>query len=109
MSSGDEMRNILALDRVIHEPARLLILIIFASKKSVGFPELLAATHLSNGNLHNHLRKLEQAGYIEARTGYRGKRAVTIWQLSEVGQAAFEIYQTGMRKVCRYLEEHSDP
>lgn len=103
MPIGDELRGILELDRVLHEPARLLIIAILSTEKDAGFPDLLTVTRMSSGNLHSHLRRLEAAGYIEGHTTHRGKRAVKLWQLSEVGQAAFEIYQQQMKRVCHFL------
>ncbi|MBI5671054.1 MAG: transcriptional regulator [Chloroflexi bacterium] len=89
---------------MLHEPARLLIIVILALEERASFADLLRLTGMSNGNLHNHLRRLDQAGYVEAESAYRGKREYTIWQLSEVGRSAFEIYQQRMKAVCQLVD-----
>jgi hypothetical protein len=52
------------LDRVIHEPARLLLVTILASVVEADFLYLLQATELTKGNLSTHLAKLEESGYV---------------------------------------------
>lgn len=105
MATAEDLRGAMELDRVIHEPARLLIVAILYADKSAPFPSLLNMTRLTNGNLHTHLRKLEKAGYIQAERAYRGKRGFTIWHLSEVGHAAFEIYQSKLKPIADYLTD----
>ena len=108
MATEDDLRAAMQLDRIIHEPARLLIVAILYAEKSGQFPSLLHRTRLTNGNLHTHLQKLEQAGYIQAEVGYRGKKAFKIWRLSEFGQAAFEIYQGKLQRIADYLSDLTD-
>jgi len=57
-------RNINDLDRVIHEPARLLLVALLSSVESADFLFLLKESQLTKGNLTVHLSKLENAGYI---------------------------------------------
>ena len=51
------------IDRVIHEPARLLILAYLSVVESADFLFLMNQTALTRGNLSSHLSKLEAAGY----------------------------------------------
>ena len=60
---GDDLRRVTELDRLIHEPARLLIVTILASAASADFLFLQRETGLTKGNLSAHLSKLEGAGY----------------------------------------------
>ena len=53
------------LDRVIHEPARLLIVALLASVKEADFLWVLRESELTKGNLSSHLVRLEEAGYVE--------------------------------------------
>ena len=48
------------VDRIIHEPARLMIVALLAGAKKADFLFLLRETGLSKGNLSNHLAKLEE-------------------------------------------------
>ncbi len=81
------------LDRVIHEPARLLIVALLHGVKEADFLYLMREGDLTKGNLSSHLAKLEQAGYVEIEKTYRGKIPLTIIRLTKSGRAAFEDYR----------------
>jgi len=84
------------LDRVIHEPARLLIVALLHGVKEADFLYLLRESELTKGNLSSHLAKLEQAGYVEIEKTYRGKLPLTIVRLSKAGRNAFEAYRKNL-------------
>jgi DNA-binding transcriptional ArsR family regulator len=81
------------LDRVIHEPARLLIVALLAGVREADFLWLLRESKLSKGNLSNHLAKLADAGYVEVEKTYKGKIPLTILKLTKQGKGAFERYK----------------
>ena len=81
------------LDRVIHEPARLLIVALLAGVREADFLWLLRESKLSKGNLSNHLAKLADAGYVDVEKTYKGKIPLTILKLSKEGKGAFERYK----------------
>ena len=62
-----------ALDRLVHEPARLSILTALASCESADFLYLQRLTGLSKGNLSSHLSKLEEAGLLVVTKQFKGK------------------------------------
>lgn len=84
------------LDRVIHEPARLLIVALLRNIERADFVFLLKETGLTKGNLSSHLTKLEEAGYVAIEKTYRGKVALTLIGLTDAGQAAFDGYRKQM-------------
>lgn len=84
---------ILEVDRIIHEPARLLIMTILSMAEKADFLFLLNETGLTKGNLSTHLTKLETAGYVEIEKTYRGKVPQTLCSLTFSGQEAFEKYR----------------
>jgi DNA-binding transcriptional ArsR family regulator len=65
--SGEDLKPLAQIDRVIHEPARLLILAYLSVVESADFLFLMNQTALTRGNLSSHLSKLETAGYIEIK------------------------------------------
>ncbi|MEJ2265862.1 MAG: transcriptional regulator [Anaerolineales bacterium] len=89
---SNDLPNIGDIDRLIHEPARLIIVGILSAVESADFLYLQREAGLSKGNLSSHLSKLEEAGYVEIEKTYRGKIPLTICRLSEAGQRAFEEY-----------------
>ncbi len=94
---GDDLRSLTELDRLIHEPARLLIVTILATVKSADFLFLQRETGLTRGNLSAHLSKLEEAGYVEIEKTFKGKLPLTICKLTESGWAAFNGYRQQMQ------------
>jgi DNA-binding transcriptional ArsR family regulator len=50
------------VDRVIHEPARLIIVTVLYAVEEADFLYLMNANGLTKGNLSAHLAKLEEAG-----------------------------------------------
>jgi DNA-binding transcriptional ArsR family regulator len=81
------------VDRMIHEPARLMVVALLAAVKEADFQYLLNATSLSKGNLSVHLSKLEEAGYIEIDKTFRGKYPLTICRLSARGKEVLNEYR----------------
>ena len=92
-----DVQSILELDRVIHEPARLVILTVCNSAEEVEFKFLETATGLSKGNLSSHTSKLEQAGYLEVHKAFRGKMPVTSFKITFAGRDALGAYWAALR------------
>jgi DNA-binding transcriptional ArsR family regulator len=93
---NEQLRAIAGLDRVIHEPGRLMIVALLAGVKECDFRFLLTETTMSKGNLSTHLAKLETAGYVEIEKTYRGKVPMTLLRLTRRGRTAFEDYRKGL-------------
>jgi DNA-binding transcriptional ArsR family regulator len=70
---AEDLRSVTELDRLIHEPARLLILTILSTVASADFLFLQRETGLTKGNLSAHLSKLEEAGYVKIEKTFKGK------------------------------------
>ncbi len=68
-----EPYSLAGVDRIIHEPARSLILAILAVVEEADFLYLQRETGLTKGNLSAHLTRLEEAAYIRIEKTYRGK------------------------------------
>ena len=81
------------IDRVIHEPARLMIVALLSAVAEADFQYLHQSTGLTKGNLSVHLSKLEEAGYVEIKKSFRGKYPLTICRLSREGKEMFDAYR----------------
>lgn len=93
-----EWRDLADFDRLIHEPARLMIMAILSAVESADFLYLQRETGLTKGNLSSHLAKLEEAGYIEIEKTYRGKIPLTLCRLTGAGRQAFEEHRRRLQK-----------
>lgn len=89
----DVLRSVTELDRLIHEPARLLIVTILSSVASADFLFLQRETGLTKGNLSAHLSKLEEAGYVKIEKTFKGKLPLTVCKLTTVGKKALTEYR----------------
>jgi len=101
---NEQLRVISELDRVIHEPGRLMIIALLAAVKECDFLYLLHETEMNKGNLSSHLARLEEAGYVEIEKTYRGKVPQTLLRLTGSGRAAFEEYRKGLK--AAFLSAH---
>jgi DNA-binding transcriptional ArsR family regulator len=95
---NEQLRAINEIDRVIHEPGRLMIVAILSAVKECDFLYLLNETQFTKGNLSSHLAKLEEAGYVEIEKKFRGKVPQTLLRLTRDGQAAFENYRKALQR-----------
>ena len=82
----------LALDRVIHERARLGIVSALAAAPSLTFNDLKRVLDATDGNLSVHARKLEDAGYITCTKSFDGRVPRTEYALTAAGRAALARY-----------------
>jgi len=87
------------IDKLIHEPARLMIMSYLYVVESADFVFLRNQTDLTAGNLSSHLSKLETAGYVDIEKRFKGKKPQTRLKLSIKGREAFEIYRKQMNRV----------
>ena len=93
------------VDRTVHEPARLLLLIYLFSVETADFTFLKQQTGMTQGNLSSHLNKLELAGYIITVKTFKNKRPLTLVKISEVGKEAFKEYVNSMHHYFSDLKE----
>jgi len=94
---NEKLRAISQLDRVIHEPGRLMIVSLLFPVEQCDFLYLLNATEMNKGNLSSHLSKLEEAGYVQVEKTYRGKVPLTLLRLTRNGRVAFDAYRNRMK------------
>ena len=87
------------VDRLVHEPARLMILANLYVVESADFVFLMNQVGLTWGNLSADLTKLEEAGYLEIEKAFKGKRPNTLLRLTEKGREAFKDYTQKMKQV----------
>lgn len=77
-----------ALDRTVHEPARLAILSALSACRSAQFRYLQTLTGLTQGNLSVHLSTLEKSGLIEKEKRFEGSYPATSVRLTQAGRRA---------------------
>lgn len=84
------------IDRVVHEPARLLVLCNLYVLESADFLFLLRRTGMTRGNLSAHMRKLETAGYVQVEKTFVDRLPLTVYRLTPAGREALRKYREQM-------------
>lgn len=92
------------LERAVHEPGRLKILLYLYAVEEADFVYLLHQTGLSRGNLSSHLAKLEEAGYVTIEKGYADKIPRTLLRLTAKGRKALEVYKKSLIKLLAIIK-----
>ncbi len=100
-SESNNLQPIAGIDRLIHEPARLMIMAYLYVVESADFLFLMRQTGLTAGNLSSHTSKLEAAGYIEVVKEFVDRKPHTMLRLTEEGGSAFQEYRKSMMQVLR--------
>ena len=88
--------NIDAIDEVIHGRVRLGIMAFLSGADSAEFSTLKQRLQLTDGNLSVHLRKLEDAGYVEVIKQFVGRKPQTQARITKAGRTAFTKYLQAM-------------
>jgi DNA-binding transcriptional ArsR family regulator len=94
------------LDPLIHVPARLRIVATLAALPdgdTLSFTRLQDMIGLTPGNLITHLRKLEDAGYIDTEKTGNGQTSRTTFALTHQGRTALERYTAALRDLLGEL------
>jgi len=86
-------------DELIHAPTRLSIVSLLAATEWADFTFIRDSIPLSDSALSKQLTTLEEAGYIEIRKGFVGKRPRTSARLSVVGRAAFAQHVAALQEI----------
>jgi len=104
-ASHPELADFSDIDRLVHEPARLMLMAVLYVIDSADFTFLMNQTGMSWGNLSAHMSKLEEAGYLTVEKSFKGKRPNTMLRLTPQGRAAFQAYRQTMKQVLDGLPE----
>lgn len=77
-------------DRLVHQPARLILLANLYVVDETDFLYLSKQTGLTAGNISSHMAKLEEAGYVEINKEFVDKKPRTTYKLTRRGREAFD-------------------
>jgi DNA-binding transcriptional ArsR family regulator len=86
-------------DELIHAPTRLSIVSLLAASQWADFQFIRDSVGMSDSALSKQLATLDQAGYVEIRRGFVGKRPRTSARLTSAGRAAFEQHVAALQEM----------
>lgn len=102
---SEDLQPIAEINRLIHEPARFMIMAYLYVVESADFLFLMRQTGLTRGNLSSHLSKLEAADYVAIKKEFVDKIPRTLLSLTAKGRKAFRAYRQRMKQVIDGLPE----
>jgi DNA-binding transcriptional ArsR family regulator len=88
-------------DELIHAPTRLAIVALLAGTEWAEFRFIRDTAGLSDSALSKQLAILEDAGYVEIRRAFVGKRPRTSARLSAAGRRAFDAHVVALQEIVR--------
>jgi len=102
--SNKDNQPIAEIDKLIHEPARLMILATLFVVESADFLWVESQTGLTRGNLSSHMSKLEDAGYLEVTKEFVDKIPRTLLRITDDGRTAVVEYTKNMKQILEKLD-----
>jgi len=100
-----ELHPLADLDRIIHSPARLMMMTYLYVVESVDFIFLMRLTGLTWGNLSSHLSTLEENKYVNIEKQFIQKKSHTMVNLTDKGRQAFRDYKQLLLQVLTDLPD----
>jgi len=100
-----DLDQIAGVDRVVHEPGRLMVLACLSVVTRADYLYVMRETGLTQGNLSSHLAKLEAAGYVSVEKTFVGKVPRTVLSLTDQGRAALGAYRDRLLGVLSHLPD----
>lgn len=97
-------------DRLVHEPARLVILTALTACASADFVFLQRVTGLTNGNLSAHLTRLDEAGLVNVEKRFVDRRPNTHIAITRRGREAVDSHWAKLERLrasARSLRPHT--
>lgn len=93
------------IDDLLHEPARLRLLVFLSVVKRTDFTYLLKLSGMSKGNLSVQINKLGDANMVKIDKSFQGNRPRTMYELTAQGRKALREYKKNMKAILAALPD----
>jgi DNA-binding HxlR family transcriptional regulator len=100
-----DLSKLVEVDRIIHEPARTIIMAVLYGVETADFKFLLNMTKLSKGNLSVQTRKLQEVAYLTIEKSFQNNYPHTEYRLTKKGRAAFRAYVEKLKWLSKAFDE----
>lgn len=98
------MKNADELDRVLFNPKRFMIAVLLYLRGPSTIAELQKALELSWGDLDSNVRRLKEAGYVNAGKVITLERPKTMVKLTQEGRMRLERLMDGLERLLRAVK-----
>jgi DNA-binding MarR family transcriptional regulator len=103
-STGDLPQPDIEIDRLIHEPARMIIMAILYVVDEADFVYLAQQTGLTPGNINSHMARLLAGGYVTVDKTFVANRPRTVYRMTEEGRVAIRRYRQQVGNVLSQID-----
>lgn len=86
-------------DRLLEHRVRLGILVLASNSDAISFSRFKQLLRETDGSLGTHLRKLEDAGYLDVKKKFQGRRPVTWYTLTRTGKKALRAHTESLERL----------
>lgn len=104
---NEDLKIIGDIDKIVHEPSRLMILSLLYVVESADFLFIMRQTGMTWGNLSSHMTKLEKAGYIVVEKEFLERKPHTVLMMTREGRKAFEEYRKRMKDILENIDKNT--
>lgn len=98
MSGAEHPRH--RLNELIHQPVRFSIMASLAAADWLDFRDLRDALQITDSALSKQMTTLDDAGFIDVKKAFVGKRPRTSFRLTKEGRAAWVEHLTTLREIA---------
>jgi len=91
-------------DEVLSSRIRLAALALLAGCDEAEFTYIRNVIQTTDGNLASHLRKLEEAGYVEYQKRFIDRKPATYYRITPEGRAALLAYSRRLTELLKNSE-----
>ena len=95
---------LLELDRLFEHRVRLAVAVLLTRRDALSFSRLKQTLGETDGSLGAHLRKLEDAGYVEVTKEFVQRKPVTWYRLSAAGRSALSRHVAALERMLASLD-----
>ncbi|MGI9647767.1 MAG: winged helix-turn-helix domain-containing protein [Acidimicrobiia bacterium] len=92
------------IDRLIHEPARLIIMANLYVVEEADFVYLTQQTGLTHGNVNTHMARLQAGDYVAVEKMFVDNRPRTVYRITEKGRTALQHYRQQVGNLLAHID-----
>jgi DNA-binding MarR family transcriptional regulator len=96
------------IDDILHSRIRTAIMAVLVTVEEAEFTFLKEKVNATDGNLSVHLRKLEEAGYINVKKSFMERKPVSRYKITAKGHKAFEAYIENLEKLLNNSKQQKN-
>ncbi|MCL9812877.1 winged helix-turn-helix domain-containing protein [Natranaeroarchaeum aerophilus] len=92
-------------DKLVHQPTRLQLFAYLYRHGSATFSELAEVLDLTEGNLSNHLQRMEEADTVAVEKEFVDRKPRTTYELTDEGRDSFEAHIGTLETLIEGLDD----